>query len=59
MEDFIPIVIQFGELSIKEKEPKKIYLESNMFRVVIETTYFEKQKIWLLTAFDLRKKRKP
>ncbi len=58
VEDFIPIVIQYGNL--KESESKEEFLlESNMFRVVIEKKAFGTTKKWLLTAFDLRKKRLP
>ncbi|MDX9696481.1 MAG: hypothetical protein RBT49_11885 [Bacteroidales bacterium] len=55
IEDFIPIVVQFGELVIS-KTNEEYLLESNMFRVVIERKYKGTQKQWLLTAFDLRKK---
>lgn len=56
IEDFIPIVVQFGELSIKKSDNKKIILESRSFRIVVQTKWNEKIKIFLLTAFDLRKK---
>lgn len=55
IEDFIPIVVQFGELGLS-KTKEEYLLESNMFRVVIERKFNGKQKQWLLTAFDLRKK---
>ncbi|MDD2387796.1 MAG: hypothetical protein PHP52_13545 [Bacteroidales bacterium] len=51
IEDFIPIVV----LGISETKEEYL-LESNMFRVVIERKYNGRQKQWLLTAFDLRKK---
>ena len=57
VEDFIPIVVQYGELKIS-KSQEEFFLESKMFRVVIERTYKGKKKHWLLTAFDLRKKPK-
>lgn len=57
VEDFIPIVIQFGELSLSETKEEFI-LESKSFRIVIERTYKGKSKKWILTAFDLRKKPK-
>ncbi len=57
VEDFIPIIVQFGNL--KESKSKEEYLlESKMFRVVIEKQYKQKKKQWILTAFDLTKKPK-
>lgn len=57
VEDFIPIVVQFGELkSAVQKD--KILLESKMFRVVIMISWSGRKKNFLLTAFDLRKKPK-
>jgi hypothetical protein len=60
VQDFIPIVVQFGELKIS-REKDKIYLEGKKFRVVIKTTWNNKEKKFLLSAFDLRplKKQKP
>jgi len=56
IEDFIPIMVQFGEFNkVKSEKTKRVY-ESKMFRFVIETSYFGQQKNWLLTAFDLTKK---
>lgn len=55
VEDFIPIVVQFGELK-KAAQADKILLESKMFRVVILVSWAGKKKTFLLTAFDLRKK---
>jgi hypothetical protein len=56
VEDFIVIGVQFGSI-IKAKEPHKILLESNMFRIIISSEYYGKSKRYLLTAFDLRKKK--
>ena len=56
MEDFIPIVIQYGNLSVKKSDEKKLILESDTFRIVIQTRWNNREKIFLLTAFDLRKK---
>lgn len=58
VEDFIPIVVQFGELSVKKSDRKKIVLESKQFRVIIQTVWNGTKKVFLLTAFDLRKKPK-
>lgn len=54
--DFVPIVVQYGELSEKKSDDKKITLESHMFRVVIQKQWNGKKKTFLLSAFDLRKK---
>lgn len=56
VEDFIPIVVQFGNLSVKKSDDKKMILESDTFRIVIQTRWDNQIKIFLLTAFDLRKK---
>lgn len=56
VEDFIPIVVQFGELKEKKSDEKKITLESRMFRVVIQKQWNGKKKTLLLSTFDLRKK---
>ena len=55
VEDFIPIIFQYGNLSVS-KTNEEYMLESKMFRVVIEKTYKGKKKCWVLTAFDLRKR---
>ena len=55
-EDFVPIVVQFGELAEKKSDDKKITLESNLFRVIIQKKWNRKDKTFLLSAFDLRKK---
>lgn len=56
VEDFIPIVVQFGELKEKKSDEKKITLESRMFRAVIQKQWNGKKKTFLLSTFDLRKK---
>lgn len=56
MEDFIPIVVQYGNLSVKKSDEKKLILESDTFRFVIQTRWNNREKIFWLTAFDLRKK---
>ena len=58
VEDFIPIVVQFGDYNRKKSEKDRKVFESKMFRFVIKTTYDGRKKTWLLTAFDLRKKPK-
>lgn len=55
IEDFIPIIVQFG--SIKESDSKEEFLfESNYHRIVVEKRFKGREKQWVLTAFDLRKK---
>jgi len=57
VEDFIPIIIEFGNL--KDSKTKEEYiLESKMFRIVVEKKFKQRKKQWILTAFDLRKKPK-
>ena len=58
VEDFIPIVIQFGEVKIKKSDAKKIVFESKAFRFIVQTEFDGKEKNFLLTAFDLIKKPK-
>ena len=41
---------------MKESDDKKMILESDTFRIVIQTRWDNQIKIFLLTAFDLRKK---
>ena len=55
IEDFIPIIVQYG--SIKESDTQEEFLfESNYYRIVVEKKFKGKEKQWILTAFDLRKK---
>jgi len=58
VEDFIPIIVQFGDFNQKASEKGRRVYESKMFRFIVDTKYNGKDKIWLLTAFDLRKKPK-
>ena len=55
---FIIIVVEYGKLSIKKSDSKKIILEGHSFRVVIQKTFDNNSKTFLLTAFDLTKKPK-
>ncbi len=57
IENFIPIIIQFGNLK-KTTKDKEIILESKGYRVIIEQYAFGSKKNWLLTAFNLTKKPK-
>lgn len=56
IEDFIPIVVQFGNISLKKSDTQKYIFESDMFRFIVKRNWNDKEKQWLLTAFDLRKK---
>lgn len=52
IEDFIPIVVQYGNFNAKRSEPHKKVYESDTFRFVVA---IDKSKKWLLTAFDIKK----
>ena len=52
IEDFIPIVVQYGNFNAKRSEPHKKVYESDTFRFVIA---IDQSKKWLLTAFDIKK----
>lgn len=59
LEDFIPIVVQFGNFNLKKSDSQKMVFESNGFRFVVAIQNKRgKEKNWLLTAFDLTKKPK-
>lgn len=58
IEDFIPIIVQYGNLSEKKSDNKKIMLESDMFRVIIQKEWDGRKKTFLLSAFNLKKKPK-
>lgn len=54
--NFIAIVVQFGNLSLS-KSKEEYLLESDNFRVVIESKYKGNKKNWILTAFNLQQKK--
>lgn len=56
VEDFVPIVVQYGNFNVKESKDEKYVFESKMFRFVIKREWNGIKKQLLLTAFDLRKK---
>ena len=56
IEDFIPIVVQYGEFNEVVSDAGKKVFESRMFRFVVATNFEGRHKQWLLTSFDLRKK---
>ena len=60
LEDFVPIVVQFGNFNLKKSDDQKKVFESKGFRFVIalETEPNGKTKKWLLTAFDIIKRPK-
>ena len=57
VEDFIPITISFGNFYVSREEDK-VTFESEMFRIVIKTSWNNETKRFVLTAYDLRKKNK-
>lgn len=59
VEDFIPIIVQYGSFNQKKSDSHKKVFESNGFRFVVAIQKNNKGvKSWLLTAFDLLKKPK-
>ena len=60
VEDFIPIVVQFGELKADKKDKDRVLLVGQMFRVVIAKVAYKEgkkfNKTFVLTTFDLRPK---
>ena len=56
VEDFIPIVVQFGNFDKKRSDSNKKVFASKGFRFVVAIQSDTKQ--WLLTAFDITKKPK-
>ena len=60
IEDFIPIVVQFGDFNLKKSDSQKKVFESKGFRFVIalQKDPQGKTKKWLLTAFDIIKRPK-
>jgi hypothetical protein len=55
VEDFIPLVVQFGACNEKKSDTHKKVYESDTFRFIIAIDRTNNRN-WLLTAFDLRKK---
>ena len=51
IEDFLPIIVKYGNFKISEKDNEKIILEGQMFRIIIIK---KPNKTFLLSAFDLR-----
>ena len=60
IEDFIPIVVQFGDFNLKKSDNQKKVFESKGFRFVIalQKEPQGQTKKWLLTAFDIIKRPK-
>ena len=60
VEDFIPIVVQFGNFNLKKSDGQKKVFESKTFRfiVAVEKSDDGKTKKWLLSAFDIIKRPK-
>lgn len=57
VEDFIPIVIEYGELKPSLKA-NTLILESKQFRIIIKRSTESENNQWILSAFDLRNTRK-
>ena len=60
VEDFVPIVVQFGNFNLKKSDSQKKVYESETFRFVValENEQNGKIKKWLLSAFDILKRPK-
>jgi len=60
IEDFVPIVVQFGNFNLKKSDSQKKVFESETFRLVValEKEQDGKIKKWLLSAFDIIKRPK-
>ena len=60
LEDFVPIVVQFGNFNLKKSDSQKKVFESETFRFIIavEDSQDGKSKKWLLSAFDIIKRPK-
>lgn len=60
LEEFVPIVVQFGNFNLKKSDSQKKVFESETFRfiVAVEDELDGKTKKWLLSAFDIIKRPK-
>lgn len=60
IEDFVPIVVQYGNFNLKKSDSQKKVFESETFRFVValENEQNGKIKKWLLSAFDIIKRPK-
>ena len=60
IEDFVPIVVQFGNFNLKKSDSQKKVFESETFRFIVALEKEEngKTKKWLLSAFDIIKRPK-
>lgn len=60
LEDFVPIVVQFGNFNLKKSDSQKMVFESETFRfiVAVEDQQDGETKKWLLSAFDIIKRPK-
>ena len=59
IEDFIPIIVQYGNFNLKKSDSQKMVFESRGFRFVVAIQKDNgNTKNWLLTAFDLTQKPK-
>ena len=60
IDDFVPIVVQFGNFNLKKSDSQKKVFESETFRFVValENEQNGKIKKWLLSSFDILKRPK-
>lgn len=60
IEDFIPIVVQYGNFNLKKSDNQKKVFESETFRFIVALEHEQngKTKKWLLSAFDIIKRPK-
>lgn len=57
VEDFIPIVVQFGTYDADKSDASKLVYSNDYFRFVVAIEQMPTgEKKWLLTSFDIRKK---
>lgn len=57
VEDFVPIVVQFGTFDKERSSESKLVFSNDYFRFVVALEDFPSgQKKWLLTSFDIQKK---
>ncbi|RRO19689.1 zincin-like metallopeptidase domain-containing protein [Flavobacteriaceae bacterium 14752] len=58
VENFIPIIVLFGNYNQSKKNKNRIELTGDTFKIVISKKAFGKDKNFVLTAFDLRPSKK-
>lgn len=56
VEDFIPIIVEYGDMDLSSIEKDKIVFKNETFKFVFKTKWNGRNKTFLLTAFDILKK---